>query len=229
MCGIGARIRFRQGEGANRLARRRGRSQVARCVTVPNRATTSATSEFVDGEDDRQRRAGGGDRLDRQGIADVVTAGAARLGRDRDPHQTAGPRRSHQVARKAVVRVDLRRAWSDLVVSEPADGFAKRLLLSRQFETHRCVCPREVGQSQHTACPPWPRRGWKADHTRAVVETWVILWAASVGRHEGGRGGPGDPREKGRLCPVVEGERRGPTLTERSSDTTGRGSRCLLR
>ena len=81
--------------------------------------------------------AGGGDRLDGQGIADVIAARAARVDRDRDPHQTTSARFPHQVAGKLVVSVDLRRARSDGLVGESTNGVAKCLLVVGQFEAHR--------------------------------------------------------------------------------------------
>ena len=67
---------------------------------------------------------------------DVIAARAARVDRDRDPHQTTSARLSHQVAGKLVVSVDLGRARSDVRVGEPADCVAKRLLVGGELESH---------------------------------------------------------------------------------------------
>ena len=90
----------------------------------------------VDGQDDPDRRAGVGHRLDGQRVADVVPTAAAELRRHGQSHQSKGTSLRDDLVWKPVAVVDPRRFRSDHPLGELPHSLAERLLLVGELDTH---------------------------------------------------------------------------------------------
>ena len=89
---------------------------------MPNSRDRLGDERVVDGGDDRDHRAGRGQRFDRQRVADVVAARAAPLVGNRHAEQARAPASlAHQVARERRLLVDRRGLRRDALARERGD------------------------------------------------------------------------------------------------------------
>ena len=90
------------------------------------------------GHDERRghRRARPGNGLDREGVADVVAAGAAPGRRNRHTRQAVDHRRANQIDREVAGFVDPRGLRRNRLAREPLDRVLEGALIRSEIENH---------------------------------------------------------------------------------------------
>ena len=152
-----ARLRLREREAAEQLARRQRRQELLLLLVGAELVERVAHERVVDAHDDARRGAGARDLLHRQHVADGVEAGAAPLLGHGHAEQAQLGHARHQLLGVPVVAIDLGGLGQHFVLGEVGGGLLHQPLLVGELEVHVSSTYPRIWRGAcrgRRACPP---------------------------------------------------------------------------